>query len=223
MSNNIYDGMKFGFGFVLFMGIFSSLIYAGYHSANQISAGTFVGDYLFTGDVNFSNANVIGLSTSGVPSGLIGSFAMSSCPSGWLEANGTTISRTTYATLFSSIGTIYGAGDGSTTFKIPDYRGYFLRGWSHGTSNDPDRSSRTDRGDGTTGDFVGTKQDYEIQSHNHIHAQWWTGNPGGIVSGSPDGINHPNVVGGGGTMSTTLTGGSETRPKNINVLYCIKT
>jgi microcystin-dependent protein len=44
-------------------------------------------------------------------------------PSGWLLANGNAISRTTYSSLFSAIGTTYGTGDGSTTFNLPDLRG----------------------------------------------------------------------------------------------------
>lgn len=46
----------------------------------------------------------------------------------WFLCNGQAISRTTYAELFSIIGTNFGAGDGSTTFNLPDYRGKFLRG-----------------------------------------------------------------------------------------------
>jgi len=47
---------------------------------------------------------------------------------GWLLCNGQAVSRTTYASLFSIIGTNFGAGNGSTTFNVPDYRGKFLRG-----------------------------------------------------------------------------------------------
>lgn len=53
---------------------------------------------------------------------------------GFLLCNGTTVSRTTYNRLFAAIGTKYGAGDGSTTFKIPDFRGDFIRGYLSGTS-----------------------------------------------------------------------------------------
>lgn len=49
-------------------------------------------------------------------------------PSGYLYCNGAAVSRTTYSELFNALGTIYGAGDGSTTFNIPDLRGMFLRG-----------------------------------------------------------------------------------------------
>lgn len=49
---------------------------------------------------------------------------------GWLYCNGQAVSRTTYAALFARIGTTYGIGDGSTTFNVPDMRGYFALGVS---------------------------------------------------------------------------------------------
>ena len=52
----------------------------------------------------------------------------STIPSGWLLCNGAAISRTTYAKLFAAIGTMYGAGDGSTTFNLPDLRDRFIEG-----------------------------------------------------------------------------------------------
>lgn len=58
-----------------------------------------------------------------MPSGSITQFAGSSAPSGWLTCDGTAVSRTTYAALFSVIGTTYGAGDGSTTFALPNLQG----------------------------------------------------------------------------------------------------
>jgi microcystin-dependent protein len=58
-----------------------------------------------------------------VPSGVVVPFAGNSAPSGWLLCAGQAVSRATYAELFSAIGTTYGAGDGSTTFGLPDLRG----------------------------------------------------------------------------------------------------
>jgi phage-related tail fiber protein len=49
------------------------------------------------------------------------------------------VSRTTFAELFSAIGTTHGAGDGSTTFNVPDLRGEFVRGWDHGRGVDSGR------------------------------------------------------------------------------------
>jgi microcystin-dependent protein len=65
-----------------------------------------------------------------MPSGMVMYFANSTAPAGWLECSGTAVSRTTYSGLFTAIGTLYGAGDGSTTFNLPDARGMFLRGWA---------------------------------------------------------------------------------------------
>lgn len=55
--------------------------------------------------------------------GEIASFAFSSPPAGWLNCNGTAVSRSTYAALFAAIGTAYGPGDGSTTFQLPNLCG----------------------------------------------------------------------------------------------------
>lgn len=70
----------------------------------------------------------LGGSSSGNPVGTMIPFAGSSVPGGYLMANGAAVSRTTYANLFAVIGTTYGAGDGSTTFNLPDTRNVFLRG-----------------------------------------------------------------------------------------------
>lgn len=64
-------------------------------------------------------------SLQGVPAGAIMDFAMNAVPAGWLSCDGALVSRTTYAALFAAIGTTWGAGDGSTTFQLPDCRGRF--------------------------------------------------------------------------------------------------
>lgn len=62
------------------------------------------------------------------PSGLIQTFAGSSAPSGWILCDGRSISRSTYSDLFAAIGTSYGAGDGSSTFTVPNLKGRTLVG-----------------------------------------------------------------------------------------------
>lgn len=170
---------------------------------------------------------------SQVPSGTIASFPTSTVPTDWLECNGSAVSRTTYASLFAVIGSNYGSGDGSTTFNLPDLRGRFVRGFANGQATDPDRASRTDRGDGTTGDAVGTKQDHAVEEHSHR-------NPS--TSGYNTTNNNETYLSKGGTgYSSTLAhsgpiwqnsnssnanikvSSSETRPSNISMLYCIKT
>ena len=63
-----------------------------------------------------------------VPTGTVISFAANSNPAGYILCNGSAISRTTYASLFSVIGTTYGTGDGSTTFNLPNLTDKFIQG-----------------------------------------------------------------------------------------------
>lgn len=137
-----------------------------------------------------------------VPAGAIMPFAMNGAPTGWLAADGTAVSRSTYATLFAAIATTYGVGDGSTTFNVPDLRGYFVRG--SGTN-----------GDGTASGTFGAKQADELKSHTHTYTfKSTTG--GSSAGGDPNSITNTSVT-------TGATGGTETRPKNIAMFYCIKT
>jgi len=104
-------------------------------------------------------ATVISISS---PAGAVMFFAMTSAPTGWLEANGDAVSRTTYAALFSAIGTVYGAGDGSTTFNLPDLRGEFIRGADGGRGVDSGRvmgsfQQATAIADGSGTGFIRTK------------------------------------------------------------------
>lgn len=73
-------------------------------------------------------AKISGKNIGDIP-GTIKTWSSASAPNGYLACDGTPISRTTYAALFSKIGTTYGSGDGSTTFNLPDYRWAFLRGY----------------------------------------------------------------------------------------------
>lgn len=66
-----------------------------------------------------------------VPTGAMLWWPMEDPPTGWFECDGSAISRTTYSALFAKIGTVHGAGDGSTTFNLPDSQNYFIRGWDH--------------------------------------------------------------------------------------------
>lgn len=101
-------------------------------------------------------------------------------------------------------------------------RGYFLRGVNAGSGNDPDAASRTNRGDGTTGDSVGTKQADQFKTHTHGHDGYFVSSynvSDGDVDGSTvaTGYDKTTIAG-----NITATGGNESRPKNISVLYCIK-
>ena len=67
------------------------------------------------------------------PSGMVSPYAGNSAPSGWLLCDGSAVSRTTYATLFSVVSTTFGSGDGSTTFNVPDLRSRSVVGVGTGT------------------------------------------------------------------------------------------
>jgi microcystin-dependent protein len=139
-----------------------------------------------------------------LPAGAVQAFAMNSAPAGWLAADGSNVNRTTYASLFSAISTTYGAGDGSTTFALPDLRGYFVRG--SGTN-----------GDGTAAGTFGVKQADELKSHAHV--QRWSR---GVSPGTGLGVPWSDGTASSSTLATADAGGTETRPKNIAMLYCIK-
>lgn len=149
-----------------------------------------------------------------LPVGAIVPISSGTVPARYLEADGDIVSRVSFATLFAAIGTAYGPGDGSTTFQLPDLRGTFLRGWDHGAGEDPDAGARTDRGDGTAGDNVGTRQIDEFKEHHHRYSHMRT-LYGPDAQAGPD---HRSV-----STNTDDTGGSETRPKNVTVMYCIFT
>lgn len=133
--------------------------------------------------------------------------AGTTCPSGYLPADGSTVSRTSYSALFAAIGVIYGDGDGSTTFQLPDYRGLFVRGLANGSSNDPDRASRTDRGDGTTGDAVGTKQTSGTETHVH--------SPGTLAGDAQLGGTHPHSLGTLAASDSTSSGDHSHTPGSL--------
>lgn len=69
-----------------------------------------------------------------IPPGTLIHYAGRTVPSGWLLCNGANVSRTDYAALFAAIGTIYGTGDGSTTFGLPNMDGRFLEGTTSASS-----------------------------------------------------------------------------------------
>ncbi|WP_407714180.1 tail fiber protein [Comamonas testosteroni] len=75
-----------------------------------------------------------------VPTGTVIMFSTSALPAGYLKCDGSAVSRTTYAKLFAVLGTLYGAGNGSTTFNLPDLRGEFPRFWDDARGIDPSRA-----------------------------------------------------------------------------------
>ena len=161
-------------------------------------------------DANVTTAKLATVTAQALlPAGAVMPFAMNSAPSGWLAADGTAVSRSTYATLFAAISTTHGAGDGSTTFNLPDLRGIFVRG----------SGEQTISGKAYNKTFATKEQDAVI-THTHNYNPWNAA--GGSFAG---GGGAAAVASAGNTAATTnpSTGTSdETRPANIALLYCIK-
>lgn len=128
--------------------------------------------------------------------------ASNTVPAGFIKANGALVSRTTYASLFTAIGTTYGAGDGSTTFALPDGRAYFPRGFDDGRGID-------------SGRVFGSTQDDQNLAHTHT-LPYFNDTSTSIAACT----YHTNIVGYG--SATGSSGGTEARPKNIAWLCCIK-
>lgn len=178
-------------------------------------------------------------SDSIIPAGAVMQFAGNVAPSGWIKANGAEISRVTYAGLWAwaqASGNLaaseglkqagqFGPGNGSTTFTIPDLRGEFVRGW--------DDSRGVDSGRG-----IGSAQSQNYQSHGHgvtdpghVHTMFDQSG----AAGSNGYANRyvavtivSNATGVKGTDTATTgvsiqsSGGTETRPRNVALLFCIK-
>lgn len=128
-----------------------------------------------------------------------------------LERNGASLLRTDYSGLFSKIGTMYGAVD-SLHFNLPDDRGLFMRIWDHGAGVDPNAASRTDRGDGSTGDAVGTAQLDAIRSHRHTYPFHQNADEVGASNFPFPGGAHESPANRSGAVD--YFGDNETRPKN---------
>jgi len=139
-----------------------------------------------------------------VPPGAVVGWPGDTTPAGnWIWCDGSLYLVADWPLLFAAIGAIYG-GDGVTDFAVPDYRGEFLRGTDRGAGVDPDAGARTDRGDGTGGDVIGSRQGDEFRAHNHS-----ANSQVGPFNGQP--------AGGVATIAgvTGDAGGNETRGRNV--------
>ena len=160
---------------------------------------------------------------SGVPPGVVSPFGGDTAPAGWLECNGAAVSRTTYAALFAAVGTIHGAGDGSTTFNVPDLRGEFLRGWDHGRGVDAVRSAGSSQsGQNAAHTHTATA---ELSVTDGVVLNDTVGPAPTIVGDGGDYIrySHPVTTGHTHTITVASSGGGEARPRNVAMMYCIKT
>lgn len=171
-----------------------------------------------------------------MPSGAVMPFAGSSAPTGWLLCAGQAISRTVYADLFAAIGVAHGAGDGSTTFNVPDLRGRAAFGLDNmgGTA----ASRVTSSVSGINGVSLGATGGSEaLQAHSHTatvtdpgHSHILQGTSGGtggaycnqpLTTGSVC-TTRSATTGITVTNSTTGSGGSQNMPPVVMLNYIIK-
>ncbi|MCC2033061.1 DUF859 family phage minor structural protein [Microbacterium allomyrinae] len=125
------------------------------------------GDVYATGEVRTRGNGIV------APVGVVCEFAGSTAPTGWLLCQGQAVSRTTYADLFATIGTTYGAGNGSSTFNVPDKKGRV------GVGLDSAQTEFDTLGE-TGGSKTHTLTAQELPDHSHV----W---PGGTAAAAGTG------------------------------------
>jgi microcystin-dependent protein len=172
---------------------------------------------------------------SGIPAGALMPYAGTAAPSGWLLCFGQAVSRTAYAALFAAIGTTHGAGDGSTTFNLPDLRGRVVAGQDNmgGTS----ANRLTNQSGGVNGDILGAAGGAEThtltvaQMPAHSHHDGYTngssslnGLYGSTIAGSTSDMS---FSGSGSAHPNTSTTGGSSAHNNVQptlvLNYMIKT
>ena len=171
-----------------------------------------------------------------VPTGSVHMMATTTVPSGYLKCNGQAVSRTTFAALFAVIGETWGEGDGTTTFNVPEMRGEFVRGLDDGRGVDSGRNIKNHQGDQNRQHSHSTSVTSTVNDPGHIHqVQYSNSDSGdGVIEESGTGLSgqEPTLSATTGiTVNTTVTVQNdpsvqsqvEARPRNVAMLYVIKT
>ena len=190
---------------------------------------------------DFDGANLTGI--EGIPTATIVPWSSASVPSGFLECNGAAVSRSTYSALFAIVGTTYGAGDGATTFNVPDLQDNVAVGKSGTKALASTGGANTVTSTGNVGGSTAnaTLSTAQLASHTHnFRAQTTQGAPNVIqcqtttgLGGQQNTFTNSNSVNqlatGSGTghshnMSATFSGDatSVVQPY-LTVIYIIKT
>jgi microcystin-dependent protein len=171
------------------------------------------GNLTVTGTVTASGGFIM-------PTGALLEYGGSSAPTGWLLCNGAAVSRTTYAALFAVLGTVYGAGDGSTTFNVPnkvDRVGVgagssYARGAAGGAASATTSSAGSHNHTGAvTGTAISTAQ---MPSHTH-----GVSDPGHSHSYSTPAVIAGFVDGGSGAWTQFGTGTTSSSGTGISINY----
>lgn len=175
-------------------------------STQSLSGKTLVGPVVNAGTCGADPVLPLGIATkqyidnlilSIIPIGVQWPYGGSTPPAGWLLCDGTAVSRSTYSQLFSVLGTAYGAGDGATTFNLPNKAGRSSMGAGSG-------AGLTTR---TRGNRFGSESEIApVQAHSHTYSKDTFGSLIYAQGGQPA----LNTVSGSSTLSTSTTGGSGT-------------
>lgn len=180
-----------------------------------------------TDALRFDWQSAIGLDIAGA----VQYFAMPNLPAGWLKCNGAAVSRTTYARLFNRISTIYGGGDGASTFNVPDLRGEFIRGWDDQRGLDGGRGMSTLQGGQNLSHNHGISDPghaHGLADPGHAHSAWTDtqGTHGHIVTmygrnlsfnSGGNSYRTPYTQDGNGDMSATSDGGAHAHNVGVGV------
>ena len=181
---------------------------------------------------DFDGANLTGI--EGIPTATIVPWSSASVPSGFLECDGSAVSRTTYATLFGIVGTTYGSGDGSTTFNVPDLADNVPVGKSNNKALASTGGANTVTSTGNVGGSTAnaTLSEAQLASHSHpISAIANFNSPGTTISARGSGpaiTKSTNNTGSGSghshNMSANFSGDSTSviQPY-LTIIYIIKT
>jgi len=179
---------------------------------------------------DFDGGNLTGI--EGIPTATIVPWSDSSVPTGFLECNGAAVSRSTYSALFAIVGTTYGAGDGSSTFNVPDLQDNVPVGKSNNKALASTGGANTVASTGNVGGSTAnaTLSTAQLASHSHPIALSAPGPAGGLAyipGGSGGNINSANAGSGSGhshNMSATFSGDSTSvLQPYLAIIYIIKT
>lgn len=159
--------------------------------------------------------------------GMVAFFARATAPAGWLVCDGSLVLRAAYPALFAAVGVVFGAGDGVSTFALPDLRGEFVRGLDGGRGVDVGRVLGSSQlgGNAAHSHGAGTLTASSAGGHTHSYGagmELFPGGPG--LARSSNFEQAVSSVGGDHTHSVTGSTGShggEARPRNVALLPCI--
>jgi microcystin-dependent protein len=179
---------------------------------------------------DFSGANLTGI--EGIPTATIVPWSSASVPTGFLECAGAAVSRSTYSALFAIVGTTYGAGDGSTTFNLPDLQDNIAIGKSGTKALASTGGANTVSSTGNVGGSTAnaTLSTAQLASHSHSYTgpsstfgNGWRGNQVQVQASFNTG-NQGSGQGHSHNMSANFTGdATSVLQPYLAIIYIIKT